>query len=376
MIPRARIWCLGALAMAGPVILLARDPDLYPFLVPLVLLAAGLAALVSEVRTSLARARTLSNPPKLRDDRPADGVVDLAEVLAVKTVANRVDPRFRRFVAWDELGEPAVPAQKSPPACLRGRVVLVALFLGRDFRGWTDREVADGHRSLERAGRWLEREAARYAVPLNLELAVTYFQVQDDSEDAVEVEFGPEGDDFGPMEARASTKQVAGFSRAAAELGAVDAADLVERVAARVEADAVAWLVLIRRAGRSLAVPSGESGLPGVGFASCYAREESFPEPLEGAGRVDPTTVAHELLHLFGAADKYGVPLDAFPSGSLTDRDVMRLEHATLSRLRIDPATALELGWPGKPMGNGSKRTPAETLGRGLDGSEQATSDI
>ncbi len=71
----------------------------------------------------------------------------------------------------------------------------------------------------------------------------------------------------------------------------------------------------------------------GVGLAICYAREASFPEPLAGPGRVDPTTVAHELLHLFGATDKYGVPLDNFPPGSVPRRDIMRLDEDRLDRL-------------------------------------------
>ena len=56
-------------------------------------------------------------------------------------------------------------------------------------------------------------------------------------------------------------------------------------------------------------------------------------------------TVAHEFLHLFGATDKYNVSLDAFPRGTVTDRDIMRLTSERLSRLRIDLGTATEVGW-------------------------------
>ncbi len=60
---------------------------------------------------------------------------------------------------------------------------------------------------------------------------------------------------------------------------------------------------------------------------------------------MDPTTVAHELLHLFGATDKYGVALRSFRPGSVTSRDIMRLNHDLLSRMTIDPLTASEVGW-------------------------------
>ena len=57
--------------------------------------------------------------------------------------------------------------------------------------------------------------------------------------------------------------------------------------------------------------------------------------------------IAHEVLHLFGASDKYGVPLDSFRSGQVTHRDIMRMDARRLERLRVDPLTASEVGWGG-----------------------------
>src|SRR5205807_8455428 len=51
---------------------------------------------------------------------------------------------------------------------------------------------------------------------------------------------------------------------------------------------------LLRQAGRSLAIPAAESDVSGVGLVVCFSREASFPEPLVGSGRVDPTTVAQD----------------------------------------------------------------------------------
>jgi hypothetical protein len=80
-------------------------------------------------------------------------------------------------------------------------------------------------------------------------------------------------------------------------------------------------------------------------MAVCYPCEASFPEPLVGPARVDPVTVVHELLHLFGASDKYGRPLTAYAPRTVTSREVMRLSEERLARLRIDPSTAAEIGW-------------------------------
>ena len=224
------------------------------------------------------------------------------------------------------------------------------MFVGRDGAAWSDEEIARGHAALERAGLWIEREASRHAARLNVGLADTYFRVQDDEVDAVEVAYSDEGEDVGPMEAHASTKAIVAASRAAASLGFADVVDLLGRINPRFEADALVWLLHFRRAGRSLAIPAGECEVDGVGLAVCYSKEASFPEPLSGPGRVDPTTVAHELLHLFGASDKYGMALRSFPTGSVSPRDIMRLNHDKLSRMTIDRLTASEVGW--EPSGS------------------------
>ncbi|MHC5541100.1 hypothetical protein ACYOEI_23000, partial [Singulisphaera rosea] len=111
------------------------------------------------------------------------------------------------------------------------------------------------------------------------------------------------------------------------------------------EADVHVWLLHPRRAGRSLAIPLDRTELRGVSLAVCYAREANFPEPLVGFPFTDPVTIVHELMHLFGASDKYGVPLGSYPAKSVSSRDIMRLSESTLSRLRVDPRTAWEVGW-------------------------------
>src|SRR5262249_37435518 len=155
-------------------------------------------------------------------------------------------------------------------------------------------------------GAWLEREAIRWGAAVNIEVADTYFVFDDDQADDVLVGFVAEGDDVGPLEQGAALKALLGTTRAAARLGFQDAADMFRSIAALVDGDTTAWLVHTRRAGRSLALPREQAELGGVSFAVCYARESSFPEPLTGLARIDPVTLAHEVLHLFGATDKYG----------------------------------------------------------------------
>jgi hypothetical protein len=114
-----------------------------------------------------------------------------------------------------------------------------------------------------------------------------------------------------------------------------------------VNCDHLVWLLHPRRAGQSHAIPPSLTPIPGVHLAECYVRETKFSEPL-GKGVPpfpDPVTFVHELLHLFGATDKYDRPLSAFARGEVTERDVMALHFTSLPRLRVDRLTAREIGW-------------------------------
>lgn len=285
------------------------------------------------------------------DLTPADGVVEIVAAPGLRGEPNPRDTRFLRFSGIDPCARPLGPrpprsVSKYPP--LLGRVAIGSLFLGRDGAGWDDQEVARALAALIRAAEWIEREAMRWSAGVNLAVLRTYFAALDPEAREREVALAilPEGEGEGLFDADAEVRLVASTGRAARALGFRDVADLVERTASTCAADVLVWVIHVRSAGRSFVVPESETGMRGVSLAVCYAREDDFPGRLLGAPYSDPATFAHELLHLFGASDKYGVPLSGFPKGEVTGRDVMRLEVETLSRLRIDPATAREIGWP------------------------------
>ncbi|MCA1686199.1 MAG: hypothetical protein LC745_09520 [Planctomycetia bacterium] len=345
MSTRVGFWLAGV--VVGVVLGAAVPETLFPGARP-ILFGAGflLLGLLGEGVSSLLRGQD-PGAVTARDRRPADGNVDLAGVPGVRREANPVDPRFGAYLGPDAAhptDDVAGPAQRMSPPLL-GRVAVVSLFVGRDGRDWSAREIAEAHQALTRAGQWLEAEAIRHGAAVNLELGDTYFSFHEDAEDEVAVGFAAEGDDVGPWEEGATTKALVTASRAAARLGFRDAEDLFRTVAALIRADATVWLMHPRQAGRSFAVPLEDSALRGVSLAVCYPRESSFPEPLAGAARPDPVTLVHELLHLFGATDKYGQSLREFPARSVSSREVMRLQETRLSRLRIDPGTAQEIGW-------------------------------
>jgi hypothetical protein len=341
-------WLGGLVAVAVAALVLNRLPGWGEAGALGLFLGWGLVGLVGEIVALLRSLETGFAPPVSRDARAADGEVGLAELRGVTAEPNPEDPRFRRFVGIgpdpSPASAPAIGARRCPP--LLGRVVWVSLFVGRDGESWSDAEVAQAHVAMLKAGAWLEREAIRWGAAVNVELADTYFVADDDArEEEVEVDFVTEGDRYAPADAHEPAKLLAGVSRAAAALGFRDAIDWLARVHPRVEADAQVWLVHVRRAGCSQVVSQHDTEIGSVRLAVCYARESLFPEPLRRPPYIDPVTVAHEVLHLFDASDKYEVSLRSFPSRSVTARDVMRLSESKLSRLRVDPKTAAEIGW-------------------------------
>ncbi|WP_145273463.1 hypothetical protein [Tautonia plasticadhaerens] len=307
---------------------------------------------VEEDRADEAPDRT--PPARPRDDRPADGEVGVVAINGVVAESGGAGPEFRRFLAL-EPGPGEVPfrsfriwGRRFPP--LLGKVALVSVFLGRDGTPWSDDEILKAHRALRRAGAWIEREAIRWQVPVNVDLADTYFSgVEPDADREVAIFRPDEWGGVGLPDPDAEARILGILGRTAGALGFADPVDLLGRIGRRIEADQVVWLLHVRRAGKSIALPSDATGIPGVAVAACYAREEDFEAPLAVPPFADPITFVHELMHLFGAEDKYGVSLSTFPRGTVSERDVMVLGLESLSRLHVEPMTAVEIGWAVSP---------------------------
>ncbi len=357
MTDRGRGWIASAGLTGLVVAATLAEPSSRPLAIPVGLLTLCLFAMASELLGFVLGARASRNGSAPHDPTPADGSVDILPLPGLLGRDNREDPRWRRFGSLDNSDVPSKPGgpRREPAPDLLGRVAIFSIFVGADGRGWTDAEIARGLGAIERAGGWLERQAIRHGAPVQIGLSSAYFQAEAPAAGPIELSFRGEGDDIGPMEADPGTKYLAMASQAAAGLGFRDVGDLMTQVGDRAEADRRAWLLHVRQAGRSIAIPTRESGIDGVSLAVCFAREASFPEPLVGPGRVDPTTVVHELLHLFGASDKYGQSLGSFPPGTVSSSEVMRLDQDWLRRLRIDRLTASEIGWIRSTGGNQRK---------------------
>ena len=290
-----------------------------------------------------------SNLPPPRDFRDADGEVPLCPLCGVDSITNEVRPELKRFLGLTTPGEPSTRGRHVSRRWLLGRVAVFSIFVGRDGSLWSDREIQAAYDAMERMGRWIEREAIRHAAPVNIELVDTYFAVDDPREGEVELSSSLDPYETIIDEAESDLNDLAGASAAVKDLGFADLADLIGQMSRRAEADAVVWIIHVLRCGRSCVEEADRFGDRGVGVALCYAKDSTASGRLTGLPFVDPATLAHETLHLFGATDKYGTPVGSFPPRSVTSLDVMRLDETRLSRCRIDPLTAKEIGWPTAP---------------------------
>jgi hypothetical protein len=285
-----------------------------------------------------------------RDHRAADGTVEVASMSGVVGTPNLFARPYQRFESFEPSESLTCAGPVGDRTCppLLGRVVWTSMFIGCDGRPWLDHEIAETHAALTKAGTWLEQQAIHLGATVNIELADTYFLAQDDTLDDVEVALITHGDRYAPADSREPEKLLITASRAAAALGFQDAVDWLLATRTRVPADVHVWLVHLRRAGCSQVVTEHDTGAGTIRLAVCYAREGLYPEPLSKVPYSDPVTIVHEVLHLFGATDKYEVPLRSFAPGTVTSQDVMRLKESRLQRLRIDPPTAAEIGWAQK----------------------------
>ena len=180
---------------------------------------------------------------------------------------------------------------------------------------------------------------------MNVEVGDTYFVARGEAHREVEIEFQYEGNALNAFEKDDARHTLASLNSAAIDLHFHHAVELIEAVEGRVEADVAVWLIHPRMAGRSFAIPVDSLTGPAFHLAVCYPVFSDLPEPFLGPAAADPVTLIHEILHLFGASDKYNQPIHAFEPGAVTRADVMRLDEDRLDRLRVDRQTAQELGW-------------------------------
>lgn len=202
---------------------------------------------------------------------------------------------------------------------LKGDVDVKLFFVNDDESEWTDKEIERvTQNSIMPALEFLKDEAKSYGVQLNFSVQ-SFFEEQQ-----------YHGIINKNLRNGGSTKDV--LIQAAKHLGynsvlAMDG-DLREKNGGR----EVIYLTLVNKDGISFARNQIARG--NIGHIEHCVIFAPF----------DDSTVAHEILHLFGAEDYYdGERLDV--ARKLYPLDIMLLETHSLSLLKVGDATAFSIGW-------------------------------
>lgn len=262
-----------------------------------------------------------------------------------------------------EAGRPVAGSSPREVPQLRGEVVVASLFAGAYGRNWSDEEVGRVQQVLARALGWIEGEARAWGESVAIDGTGEVFRAPSPAGMTAEpvplTRASQEWEEW-LMEADEPARDLAHASRSVSRVGKRDFIELVEEVGRkRGEASAVVWIFHPLRQGQPYALASDHSPIPGVAVAVCPALDDSQSGPLLGDIGPDPVTYAHELLHLFGATDKYGTSLASFDRELVTSRDVMRDTFGRLSSMQIDPLTARELGWDAVPKASEGRARPS-----------------
>jgi hypothetical protein len=215
----------------------------------------------------------------------------------------------------DRPHSPPEPAESR----LLGRVVMASVFLGRDGRAWQPEEIRSVIRALERAVTWLVSEADAWGASVRFEILREVAIGTDASPRRPHaLEYGLQENESTLFDAEESSELLRAASVVAARLGFRDFPTLAAVIAARLGADHVVWFLHNLSQGQSHYLDPAHTGVPGLRVAACYAREDEPATHWAGPVFADPATYVHELLHAFGATDKYGGSTRRYPRGEVS----------------------------------------------------------
>ncbi len=223
---------------------------------------------------------------------------------------------------------------------LEGDVVIAAFFVDDEESRWTADETAEfTNQCLLPALDFLEQEAERYSVPLDFTVwrystafsegltAMSY-----DGAVIKDLHDSPTG----------STKDM--MDHVAADLGYASNMALHAALVERADGREVIPLFFVNKEGVSYT----RHTISGTAVKYCeqsiiFAYRISSPHRFNA--KRTATTVAHEILHFFGAEDYYTPDVRERLASEQAPRDVMLMDYLYLDLLEVDKATAFSIGW-------------------------------
>lgn len=208
---------------------------------------------------------------------------------------------------------------------LKGTLAIHNIFVDCLPNHWDEKEINAVERALRECCAWIKREASKYSITVDTRISENHFIAKSDRL---------------PPSARNSRDEI--FEWSSNVLKSIDFEDMQHYAHTfQEEEKAENWITFfhVQVAGRSYAFDS--TAITPIEFLVCFSEYADTPERKTlHTIRPDPREYAHEILHLFGAKDKYETS-DKHP---LTDI-MNRLDKFSLELLSISKPTAQEIRW-------------------------------
>ena len=219
---------------------------------------------------------------------------------------------------------------------LKGLAYTLSLFVDHGITAWTSVEKRSFLNAGRAAERWLVEQALRYGVELQFHNGGNY-----GLQSPLHLRTLP------PVEADGMMEPSELLGRALRTVGWDDPAQLHDAILRQSGARTLHTVIYVNEPGRSFAGPCGSSRASKRFLESCVVFKRS------SVGRAEePSTIAHEILHLYGAWDMYASAKFSPTQLALAKRrfpnDIMVDSHGGLMMADVGPLTAWRVGWAAK----------------------------
>jgi len=220
---------------------------------------------------------------------------------------------------------------------LKGNPYVLFLFIDDDESSWTPEAISEfWYDRVEVALGYLENKASVYGVDLQFEKG--YYSTDESKETTVKYN----GVIVDNLMEKPISRDI--FEQAATSLGFESKNALHNYIKDFSGKDQVAICLVVNKPGRSYCMNQSQNdGFRFVEYCVLYT------EWLDNLGKCYPSSIAHEILHLFGAEDYYD-PYGEYPKRAelakqLYPNDIMNVALENIYDIEFGAYTAYTVGW-------------------------------
>lgn len=253
---------------------------------------------------------------------------------ALFSIYSFLEPTSESFTVSEEIIETRPHFRLGENKNLVGIIEVVAFFMDDDESRWSNEEIAafkDAH--IVPAFDFIEEQAADWDIDVDFEISIKTAVYNGT--------VNPNLNDGG------STKDT--LDQASTYCGYISKEEMLREYRQGNNSEVI-FLTIFNKGGISYARDQIKPGTKETGYADYVEHSVIFAGYYENDGVYflpsdNAATIAHEVLHLFGAMDLYSPRQRLNVSNILYRDDIMLLDSHDLSKLRVQEFTAFSIGW-------------------------------